>query len=899
MGIDSFLAGLEEGPRALLIVGEAGIGKTSLLRATLARAEQRSIRVLIAQPARAEAELTFAGLGDLLRELAPEALAELPSPQRRALEVALLIREPEARPPDPLALGSALLGLLRNVAAPQPLLVAVDDVQWLDGPSAAALEFAARRLRDEQIRIVAAHRIGGGKIPFDLERALPVERLEVGPLSMGALHRLLRERLGATFSRPILRRLHATSGGNPFFALELARALERRGGKLAAGEELPVPESLDELVRERLDALPDATRVLLARAAALAEPALELVGAEEDLEAALDAGIVDLDGRFVRFTHPLLASGAYARLTPTRRRELHRELAGLVHEPEERARHLALSATRPDPAVALALDEAAQRSRMRGAPGVAAELTESALRMTDPHDDEAVGERRAAAADDHLITGNLTRSRELLELALADCPAGPRRGRLLLQLGYVTEGANNAEAESLYAEALTEARGDDALEAEVHHRVALLLPTLNRFRDAEAPARAALELAKRSSDPVRVVQALVPATMIAFTRGRGVSTEMMERALALEPLCPLLLGESRPGLQYGWMLQWAGDIDGSRALLERAQQAAREQDDAYALGTSLFFSAFLELLAEDWHRGLAYAAEMREIGEQTGADVYVQTGFVAEAVLQAHLGDESRTRQAIVAATQSAHAVAAAGWALGLLELSLDRPQEALAHLRRATELYRSSGIEEPAFFYWFPLQAEAAIAVSEVGEATALLAWLEERAVRLDREWALACIARCRGLVAATRGDEAGARAAFGRALAEHERVAYRTFDLARTLLAFGTTLRRFKRKREAREALERALGIFVTLGARLWTAKTRSELARISGRAPGGGELTETERRVARLVAEGRSNKEVAAALFVTVRTVEWNLTKIYGKTGVRSRTELAGRLVGGALH
>ena len=224
---------------------------------------------------------------------------------------------------------------------------------------------------------------------------------------------------------------------------------------------------------------------------------------------------------------------------------------------------------------------------------------------------------------------------------------------------------------------------------------------------------------------------------------------------------------------------------------------------------------------------------------------------------------------------------------------SLDRPGEALPLFRRVREIDLAEDVEEPAMHIAFPSHAEAAIAAGELGEAEVLLDWIEERAVRLDREWALACLARCRGLLAAARGDEPARLAAFERALVEHGRVQQRRFDLARTLLAQGVTLRRFKRKARAREAIEAAIAIFDELGRRA-LGRERPARARPDQRpAAAPRACTETERRVAELVATGRSNKEVASELHVTVRTVETNLTKIYAKLGVRSRTELAHRL------
>jgi ATP/maltotriose-dependent transcriptional regulator MalT len=274
-------------------------------------------------------------------------------------------------------------------------------------------------------------------------------------------------------------------------------------------------------------------------------------------------------------------------------------------------------------------------------------------------------------------------------------------------------------------------------------------------------------------------------------------------------------------------------------------------------------------------------------------------GFDARAALLAHLGDEDGARRDARAAFELgealgiSHGVSIAGFSLGTLELSLDRPAEALAVARAATSATRHDGYREPALYLSFAIHVETAIALGELREAEDLVDWIEERAVRLDREAVLAQVFRCRGLLAAARGDEAGATAAFERALAEHGRVAYRRFDLARTLLVQGETLRRFRRKRAARDAIDAATAIFDELGAALWSAKARRELARVSGRRSGDG-LTVTERRVAELVAEGLSTKQIAATLVVSPKTVEGHLSRIYAKLDVRSRAQLA-RLLG----
>ena len=381
----AFLESTEALPGALLLDGEAGIGKTTLWGAGVEAARELPYTVLRASPSEKEAVFPYSVVSDLLADLLDEVLAELPGPQRRALEIALLLRESNGSPPEQHTLGVALLGALRALAASKPVVLAVDDVQWVDPSSAAMLVFACRRLREERVALLLARRQTFGLHPGRLELAMPEDRrlgLRVGPLSMGALHRLLRDRLGATLARPALRRVHETSGGNPLYALELVRALESSRGRMRPGHPLPVPETLEAILHERIDALPTNVRQVLAAAAALRHPTESVLGDWAALEHAAEAGLIELTNDDVSFTHPLLASAAYGSITAAEQRRLHRRLAEVVSDPEERARHLALGADGPDKEVADALESAARQAAARGAPAAAAELAELAVRLT-------------------------------------------------------------------------------------------------------------------------------------------------------------------------------------------------------------------------------------------------------------------------------------------------------------------------------------------------------------------------------------------------------------------------------------------------------------------------------------------------------------------------------------
>ena len=323
------LEGVRGGATALLLEGEAGIGKTTVWQRGVELALERGYRVLQSRPAEAEARLAYATVGDLLHGVLEDVLDELPVPQRRALEIALLLEGPGAAAPDERAIGLALLGAVRALARDRPVVVAIDDVQWLDPSSAAVLGYALRRLDAERAGLLLARRGGDGDgAPLGLERTALADRLErltLGPLSLGALHHLMGHTLGAAHPRPVLRRIHETARGNPFFALELSRAIARHDGRVL-DEALPVSPSLETLVRGRLAELPAETAEPLLAAAITAAPTIELVDGATDgtgaamLERAAAAEVIVIDDGRLRFAHPLFASAVVSGASPDRRR---------------------------------------------------------------------------------------------------------------------------------------------------------------------------------------------------------------------------------------------------------------------------------------------------------------------------------------------------------------------------------------------------------------------------------------------------------------------------------------------------------------------------------------------------------------------------------------------------
>jgi DNA-binding CsgD family transcriptional regulator len=890
---------LRIGPAELVLYGDAGVGKTTLWRAGADAARSLGYRVLETRPAEAEARLAFVALGDLLGEGLDELLGALPPPQADALRVALLLEQPRGAPPDERAVAVAFLSALRYYASDRPLLLAVDDIQWLDSASTAVLAFAWRRVRNERVGLLSSYR-SGEAAPAALIEPEGAQRIEVAPLSLGAVHGLLQARIGLLLSRPVLRRLHEVAGGNAFYALELGRALERHGATPVPGEPLPVPEELRELVRDRLVALPAPTVGALATAAALSQPTLSLLqqtGHDADaLRPALEAHIVEVEGGSLRFTHPLLASTAYENLDALTRRELHGRLAAVVDDEEERSRHLALAVDGPDSEVAAALELAAAHARSRGASASAAELAEQSRRLT-PSDAPADVHRRTVGAALYCFdAGDPGRALELLEEARATAPPGSGRAETLAALSRLHRfGGDQPLAAELARQALVEAGSDDRVRGEAAQGLAATLFYLREdLEEGVELAALAAECAARSHDDVLQVESRCLRGLLECLVGRPEAADTLRRVAELADLAPYGRVLSTPTFNRGVFALWTDGPETVEVLRGSRDDAVARSDEGSA-PMVLAQLALAEYLTGHWDEAAQIAEEASELALQTGQRPMHAYSLATRALLRASLGLEAEARadaqQAMEFAAERGMAAARIHslWALGVLELSLDRPAEAAQLLTPERERLLAAGVGEPGTIRFVPDEIEALAALGQTDEARAPLEWLEERGSALDRPSALAAAARCRGLLAAASGDGDAALAEFEQALAEHARVE-NPFERARTLLAFGATQRRMKKKAAARERLGEALAIFEELGAALWAGKARAELASIGGRAPPSDELTPAEKRVATLVAEGRTNHEVAAVLFVADRTVEFHLSRIYRKLGVRSRAELA---------
>jgi DNA-binding CsgD family transcriptional regulator len=894
--IEAFLERTSEGPAALVLEGAAGIGKSTLWLAAVETARERGLQILSAQPAEAERGLAHAGLGDLFEGVLDRVRPALPPPRRRALEVALLVEE-AGDGSDPRTLAVAVRSALEVVAADGPVVLAVDDVQWLDSSSADALAFALRRLRKDPVLLLLARRLDDGAEPSDLERAIEAERAErlrVGPLSVGAIQALLRARLDRVFSRPTLIKIHDASGGNPFYALELARAL---GGDIDPTQPLPVPETLEALLRKRLDGLPEPTRealVLVSAAGSLSDALLQAAGvAREALEPALESNVIEHDAGVVRFTHPLLTSVLYQGPTAGERRGAHRHIAELVDDPVARARHLALASDGADAEIAGVLEEATAAARMRGALTVAAELGELARRLTPPDDHEGSRRRALVAARTHVTSGDLGRAQALAHELLARTSDGHARAEALVVLSDIRSQSGALEdAIALRRQALLEARGHPPLLAAIHASLGAAVRITEGLRAAERHALASLEIAERLDDAALHAKALASLALLRFNAGEAGAFRLAEQAHELAATAGDAQYRLQAAFSFAHVLVWSVQHERGRALLESLHRELRERDELWS-AEALWYLSLLELQAGRWALAADYIDRYRKVHLQYATDGREDAGtLVVAARVAVHRGElavarELAERGRTLAERQSAY-LAPLEAVLGFADFWSGDGAAAAAHFAAAERAARAAEFGEPNLFSWRAEFAEALLELGQLDDAVRLLDNWERGARRVGREWVLAQVRRCRGLVAAARGDVDLALSTFEQAVVQHEKVED-PFGRARALLALGVTRRRARQKRAAREAIEASLAAFEELGAATWTEKARAELGRIGGRTRAHG-LSPAERRVAELVAEGRTNREVAAALVLGERTVETHLTHVYAKLGVRSRTELA---------
>ena len=877
---------LAAGPAGLVIRGEPGIGKTSVWSTAIEMASERGARVLTARPVEAELALGYAALGDLLQGIADEVMPALFEPRANALSAALsLAADPE--PGNPVLVGLATLSALRVLASTSTVVVAVDDVQWLDPPSARAIAFAARRVDDAPIGFAICLR-DGHKDPLQIASALGDRSVEIqlSGLSLGATGHLVRERIVRAIPHRRLRSIHERAAGNPFFALEIARA---------APDSDALPAALGDLVRRRLET------------ARGGEPAVELlavlgplpVSAFPDptaLDAAVTDGVlVEREGE-VRFAHPLLAAGAYERIPPARRRELHRHAAASAETIEQRARHLALAAPGPDPGVALTLDEAARSARGRGAPETAADLVAQARRLTPPDDHTNRSRRTIDQADYLFMAGDEAAARALVDQLLAGEVGGAVRCRALTLRALTTLDPRVAVA-SLEA-AVAEPHDDPVLAARTLSRLAWQRGAwLGDVQPAVREALAAVGQAEALGDARTLASALTTAGLVLSLSDQPGAADHFRRALAITDQAPAAPGDPRPHVAFAIERAWRGDFATAESLLAQGRRDAEAQGDEGILMRLNEFGADIAIRRGRWDD----AERLLEDALIDAVDYWRARTLVLRAILRARRGDpraleDAAEIRASPAASTDPLMSAAADFAVGLLDHAGGRIGDAAEGVFRLVSGDALAGSRSTEFAVAIPEIVAILVEAGRLDEAESLGQALAARRNQLA-PWSDAAASLSLGLVAhaARRLDEAQAR------LAEAEAgfsALDATWELAQTLLARGSLLRRLGRRRDAGALLDQAVAIFDALRAAPSARRARDELRRARPRQRHDDTLTAAETQVAALVAQGLTNREIAAQQFTTTATVEAHLTRIYSKLGIRSRTDLARRVSDGSL-
>jgi DNA-binding CsgD family transcriptional regulator len=892
---------------ALLLHGEAGIGKSALLRQARERGEELGFAVLRTRGFETESDIPFAGLLELLTPLL--ALRDrIPEVQARALGSALALEPPT--PFDRFAVPAGMLSLLAAAAEERPMLVVADDVHWLDDATREAIAFVARRLEAEGVVLLCAAR-ADGRGSGVLEAFEGVDALAIGGLDDEAAAELLRREAPHRIADEVASGLVATAHGNPLALTEIPRALspDQLAGRRPLGGPVPAGDRLADAFTRQVAELPGATREALLVVAAMQTgrhdlflAALQRRGLAADaLEPALAANLVEVEGR-VEFCHPLLRSAIYHAADAADRRSVHATLAEVAADPSRRAWHLAEATAVPDETVAAALETAAAEARSRGGLSGAARAFERSAHLST--DDGARARRLLEAASDFAQAGQPDHALALVGEAAQLGPTGAlatevvrvrgrvemRRGAPSTANGLLVGEANRIEAENPGAAASL------LVEAAVAHMMTGDMEALVATGDR---ARALLPA---GADPVIEVLAGVLVGEAHAALGHEDEADAL-----LDPAMPFLTSEyvlAMPAELVGmaghcaiWYERW----DRAEAVLDHLIFTAREASAINYIIYPLAAHAVLDFRRGRWPSALADAGEAARLARETGLRPLLTFALAAQAHVEAAMGRREDARAHAREAVQLGELLAGPAITIyGVNALALDALSA--GEVETAVELYdrvhrmstRMRG--QRALIQYGADRVEA---LARLGRTDDAFQALEEFADKPGGgHWAQAALARCRGLLA----DKAFEHH-FETALSHHDRDG-QPFERARTQLAYGERLRRDRRRADAREQLGEALDVFERLGAAGWAERARVELRATGGTAGGEAdvaekeavaaagldELTAHELQIARLVAYGMTNREVAAKLFLSPKTIEYHLSQIYRKLDLRSRTQLA---------
>jgi len=893
--IDRLLDDARQGRSGVLVLsGEPGIGKTALLEYAAGRAE--GMIVLATRGIESEAELPFAALADLLRPVM-ESIDRIPEAQTAALRSALALGPPLRG--DRFTVCAAVLSVCAVAADESPVLVLIDDAHFVDRSSMQAFFFAARRLDAEGIAALVAQRSGS-----DLGTSgLP--KLDLQGLPHDAAAALLRR--PGPVAAAVADELIVGSGANPLALIELPSLLSRSqlSGDDPLDRPLPTGDALERAFLLRVEALPEQTQQALVVAAASGSAdfdeivaAVERAGLDPNaLDAAERADLTIVDGSRFAFEHPLLRSAVYYGATAGMRRSAHQALAG--GGGEGRPWHLAAASEAPDASIAAELKEGATAASGRGGHAEAAMALEAAARLAVSADARAGFLREAA--DEARRAGQAAKALELATAALASAEQPELRTRIEHLYGVIEMWSGSALAayERLSKEAECVKTKDPVRAARLLTDAAwacFMGGEVNLGREAAQEARA---LAEGRGGLAEIVSGALLGIALLLSGERGTAEPLLRRHQALL--------EDPEFVERGYALLWPAaqalvwleEHDQARTVFQGVIDHARAQSAPTILPYTLTGLADLDFRTGSWARAYADANEAVVLARETGQPVALSFALAGLARIEAAQGREADCRLHATEALDLGSAGAGVGSvvvyaaaALGLLELGLGRIEEAIGQLGRVADAVHAHGLDQPTVIQWAPDLIEALVRSGRREEAVELLASFERAAEASLSNWALGAAARGRGLLA---GDEF--EGYFARALELHEALGA-PFEIARTELCLGERLRRSRRRKEARTVLRSAIEHFERLAAGPWVERATTEL-RASGETvePGGviatNELTPQELQVALAVGKGATNREAGAALFLSPKTVEAHLGRIYRKLDIRSRTELAALL------
>jgi DNA-binding CsgD family transcriptional regulator len=892
--IDALLADARESHSGVLVLrGEPGVGKSTLLADAVERAG--NMEVLRADGFESESELAFAGLHQVLRPLL-EHVHEIPAPQAAALRGALGLAP--GTEPDRFLISVAVLSLLAAAAETRPLLCLVDDAHWLDQPSAESLTFVARRLEAEPIALIIAARSGEGRT-FD---APGLPELCLTGLSSDAADALLSERTQVTLSPEVRDRLVERTGGNPLALLELPQLLteDQLAGRSPLADPLPLGDTLEAAFLARARDLAVESQVLLLVAAAddTGDPGVVLRAARElgiepaAFRAAERAGLVSFGERAVEFRHPLVRSAIYHGASLPERQDAHELLAHILEGEEyadRRAWHRAAATAEPDADIAEELERSADRARRRSGYAAAAAAFERAAALTP--DDDMRARRLLAAADaawqagrPHGAAALLEDARALTSHALLNADIDHLRGAIEFQRGKASQ-----------AHAILLAGAAEVATVDPRKAVKMLVSAgeaagfAGDFKNEIEAARRAEELSAWSEGGTfESAWTVGIGSVLAGDQAKGMP--LLRDAVAAAEGSE----DARRLLSAGEAAIYLGDVPAARTLCDRAVRAARAAGAVGGLPFALQLLAAFEVIDGWLAAAAANASEGLRLAQETGQENSAAHHLAVLARVDALRGREDDCRRHAGEAFELAEThgllfqAATASWALGELDLGLGRTAEALSRFATLADLTPGTGHPIIAL-YTAPDLVEAAVRADRADAAHTALEMFEQWADQTGSPWALALLERCRGLLAS--GNAADSH--FEKAVEHHSTVG-RSVEAARTELIYGEFLRRARQRKAAREHLRAALDLFEQVGAQPWAERARAEL-RASGesarrRDPSTiDELTRQELQIARFVAQGLTNRQVAEQLFLSPRTIDFHLRNVFRKLGIASRNEL----------